>query len=111
MNTDEPLLTSLIDTLTGRGVCFALYRLPWQEELHLVWQEDAVPYIIIPEADRRTSRPTAGHATNGRSVSSMTHCTAGRCASSSSPVSRRGSSRRASPSDGRSWTPANAIRG
>ncbi len=46
MNTDEPLLTSLIDTLTGRGVCFALYRLPWQEELHLVWQEDAVPYII-----------------------------------------------------------------
>lgn len=45
MNTDERL-SSLIDHLVIRRQCFALYRLPWQEELHLVLQHDMHPSIL-----------------------------------------------------------------
>lgn len=45
MSTDERL-ASLIDRLVERRLCFALYRLPWQEELHLVLQREACPTIL-----------------------------------------------------------------
>ena len=45
MSTDERL-ASLIDRLVERRQCFALYRLPWQEELHLVLQREACPTIL-----------------------------------------------------------------
>lgn len=45
MNTDERL-AGLIDRLADGRRCFALYRLPWQEELHLVMQHDACPSTL-----------------------------------------------------------------
>lgn len=45
MNNDERL-TRLIDALVDKHLCFALYRLPWQETLHLVMQDDARPRVL-----------------------------------------------------------------
>lgn len=43
MKTPETIYHHLIDSLTRRDVCFALYRLPWTDEPILVMQEEGEP--------------------------------------------------------------------
>lgn len=45
MNTDNKL-TDCIDRLLALHIPFAIYRLPWQEELHLVMQTQGMPVTL-----------------------------------------------------------------
>lgn len=45
MNTDDALIRQ-IDLLVTKHLSFAIYRLPWKDELHLILQDEAEPRIL-----------------------------------------------------------------